>query len=356
MLVRSLVFFVTLSFFCKSDLFSVKEKNLTSLSPTKRKVDCAPDTCNSPKKNKINGPDKENENPNSNLTPSPEKKLIRENTVLLDTSLFGVQSYTTIEKSSEEKEKHLWDDIRQDIVKLSRGKKLDTRTLSDCVREIYTKHDFSDFFTEIKFQEKTVFQSDELFSHDALVLNKEGKWETNRDRMERGECPIGYAGVPKKVDELELKKALKTQKRYRIELQHVTQKDTGTDEDPICEMTHAAHMGKNARIIVRAKTLTGEIIVLHSSLEKEEAEKLLDPQDKKQVIYTNILHFRTGPSLINREDFKTFREGYWKFRIAELLKGKLEEGKLEEDVQSPIKTKVTLIKPEHIKKLVEKTN
>ena len=84
------------------------------------------------------------------------------------------------------------------------------------------------------------------------------------------------------------------------------------------EVTNAAHMGKNARMILGLDDKTKEMRIVHSNLEKEEALKLCRDG---QYIVTNLLHFRKGASLINREEFNGWKKEYWKTRAAEIEKG-----------------------------------
>lgn len=191
---------------------------------------------------------------------------------------------------------------------------------SPVVRKIYKKHDTGNFFECVRILGKTVFKTDHLFDPEALVLSKSGIWETNLVRMATGRSPIGHRGIASQDEKTSLPSDAIRRKQidYRIDLQHITQKDTGTDDDPICEMTHAAHMGLNARLILQEDLETQEIQIIASGLTKEVALSLLVPG---QVITTNTLHFRTGPSLINRSSFGKWRTEYWMERAAEITKG-----------------------------------
>lgn len=192
---------------------------------------------------------------------------------------------------------------------------------SPVVREIYNENNLSKYWTRCAhIEEKTVYQADFLFDPYALT-GKEGI--TNLERMKKGDCPIGYKGIVSEMERERLNKEdiKKQEKLYRIELHHMTQKDTGTEEDPICETTYAAHMGKNARIILECNSEEepNEVKVVQSSLTKEEANNLL--LKKGQFMVTNTLHFRKAPSLINRDKFNTWKIKYWKERAAKIEKG-----------------------------------
>lgn len=147
----------------------------------------------------------------------------------------------------------------------------------------------------------------------------DGVWKTNLERMKEGLCPIGHKGIASKEERTTLTPSAIKKKLslYRIELHHMTQKDTGTPEDPICEMTHAAHMGENARLILNFSA-TNELEIVHSSLEKKEALELCEDNE---FAVTNVLHFRTGDFLINRKEFNAWKADYWKERAAEIEKG-----------------------------------
>lgn len=188
------------------------------------------------------------------------------------------------------------------------------------VRKIYKKHDRGNFFKAVRFKGKLTFQVDYLFDPEALVLSKLGIWETNLERMKNGLSPIGHKGIASESERILLDESqiYKIQRYYRIDLQHITQKDTGDDENPICEMTHAAHMGLNARMILKHDFKLKEVCVLYSSLEKEEAEAFISPD---QFMVTNVLHFRKGSSFIDRNAFKVWRDAYWKERACKIEEG-----------------------------------
>jgi hypothetical protein len=193
---------------------------------------------------------------------------------------------------------------------------------SPLVRKIYHDNDPGNYFCKrLRFEGKTIYQADFLFDPYATVLTKEGNWETNLQRMKEGRCPIGHAGITNENDRNLLSKDVirTTQNRFRIELHHLTQKDTGMKEDPLCEMTQAAHMGKNSRVVVEFNPETDTTLaIIHSSLEKEAAVALCE---SNQFIVTNTLHFRTGDSLIPRSEFDVWRIKYWKNRAVEIEKG-----------------------------------
>ncbi|MBY0501501.1 MAG: HNH/ENDO VII family nuclease [Alphaproteobacteria bacterium] len=228
-----------------------------------------------------------------------------------------------LEASPTTAERKFWSPIRREMVfeaypyNNQQFKKFPISTPK--VREIYRKHDHGNFFKIIRFKGKKTFQADHLFNPEALVLNESGDWETNLERMKQGLAPIGHKGIASESDRrlLDADHILKKQKNFRIDLQHVTQKDTGADEDPICEMTHAAHLGLNARLIIKYDSKVKEVHILSSSLEKQEAEILLGSD---QFMVTNVLHFRKGLSLIDRNAFGTWRETYWKKRAAKIEK------------------------------------
>jgi len=186
---------------------------------------------------------------------------------------------------------------------------------SPTVRNAYKTNDWKNHWTgKIHLNGNVIYTAD-LFDFDAKILNKDGTWETNLERMEKGECPIGRKGIVT----AEQRKLLKSseiysqQKKYRVEIHHATQKDPSPDEDPeenpLYMMTNAAHMGKNARAILDSDTENGGVIIVHLSLVKEEAEALCK---KDQRIATNLLHFRKGKTLVKRERFSELRVALWK--------------------------------------------
>lgn len=191
---------------------------------------------------------------------------------------------------------------------------------SPFIREIHKQEILEKFYTYKRVNGKSVYQKNELFNITDNVLSSKGIWETNLERMRRGCCPVAYKGIATdaEIKETTTQVIRKKQKYFRIELQHVTQKDTDTDQDPIVEMTHAAHMGKDARIVVRYNKELGTKEILASSLSKEDAENFLQNlKDGNCSIETNILHFRKGSSFVDRSKFGTWRENYWKKRAEE---------------------------------------
>ena len=192
------------------------------------------------------------------------------------------------------------------------------------VRELFKKNfkkkSLREYYQRVRVNGKTVYQADFLYDPFAMVLSG-GEWKTNHDCMVKGLSPIGHKGIASEEERetLSEKKITAKQQRFRIELHHVTQKDTGTNEDPLVEMTNQAHMGKNSRIILQYNDDSESMEIVHSSLEKEDALKLCEDN---QYIITNVLHFRKGPSLIKREKFDSERKEHWKTRAAEFVKKK----------------------------------
>lgn len=140
--------------------------------------------------------------------------------------------------------------------------------------------------------------------------------------MERGCAPVGHKGISTSAGLLnlsaeEISKIRSSQRPYKIELQHVTQKDTGLAEDPVCEMTKDAHIGVNTRHIVQHSG--SSIHIVRSSLKTPEALAFLEKNpNPKSVIIANVLHFREGRSLIDRSAFSTWKQSYWKNRASTL--------------------------------------
>jgi hypothetical protein len=219
-------------------------------------------------------------------------------------------------------ERKFWSPVRRKLTaKAYKTSEKKSVILSPEVRKIYKENDAGNYFSrKFCFEGKTVFQVDPLVDPQAEALSKSGLWETNLQRMQAGRSPIGYKGIINKADRnsLQTREIHQQQDRYRIELQHMTQKDTNTEEDPLCEMTYAAHMGKNARLILEQDPKTLEVDIIASSLEKEEALARCAPN---QFITTNVLHFRKGSSLIDRPAFNEWRTAYWKHRAKEIEAG-----------------------------------
>lgn len=211
------------------------------------------------------------------------------------------------------------------LLEYTSATKIKTPLNSPVVREVYYNNDPGNYFSRcVQVHEKTVFQADFLFDPSAKVLTSEGAWKTNLELMKKGLSPIGHKGIvndnnSKKLSSKRAEEIIKQQKSYRIEVHHLTQKDTGTDRDPLCEMTHVAHMGRNDRMIVKYLSRTQRIEILHSGLTKEEA---LNKVKLGEYIISNVLHFRKGNSLISREDFDSWRDKYWKTRATDIENNK----------------------------------
>lgn len=128
--------------------------------------------------------------------------------------------------------------------------------------------------------------------------------------------PIGRKGVLSEDDRriLTVEEIYKKQNQNRIELHHITQKDIGED-NPIVEMTRATHHGSNARLILERNPVSHLISVVHSCLEKEQVDVLLK---NHQFAVSNVFHFRTGPSLIDRDEWNEVRIEYWKARAEKI--------------------------------------
>ncbi len=246
----------------------------------------------------------------------PSQTLLEKNTV---------SSYSITSLPLETPERRFWKPFKERLIKS--GVLSEEGLTSPTVRQIYRETDTGDFFSScIRFDNKTVFQADDLFDSNSLVLSKNKNWETNLERMKRGLGPVGHRGISKGNSSGSLTKSQiysirHTQRKYRIELQHMTQKDTGLDDDPICEMTHDAHMGEDTRHVVIKNNKTGKFDIIASSLKQEEALLCLE-EHSNYIIISNVLHFRTGNSLINREKFALWRMDYWKAR-AKAIEGKL---------------------------------
>lgn len=154
----------------------------------------------------------------------------------------------------------------------------------------------------IHFDGKTVYQADFLFDPEAEFWTKDGL-KTNLELMKSGHAPI----VCNDNDDY-----------VSLVLHHSTQNDMGTAETPIVEMTDIGHMSRNARMILEVDPKTSKLRIVHCNLTKEEALKLCEPH---QFIVTNVLHFREGKSLIDREEFDSWRNKYWPHRAEEIEKG-----------------------------------
>lgn len=256
----------------------------------------------------------------------------------LSNNLLSSPSKTSTSLSSgtltETPERRFWKPFKKKFIES--GLLSERGLTSPEVRKIYRETDTGDFFSScIRFEGKTVFQADDLFDPSALALNIDGKWETNLERMKRGLSPIGHKGIFKEdtfkedtfkedtsavLSKFQIQRIRRTQRKYRIELQHMTQKDTGLDDDSICEMTHDAHMGEDTRHIVRENSQTGEFEIVASSLKLAEALRYLELHPECFMV-ADVLHFRTGHSLIDREEFALWRIAYWKARAEDIKIG-----------------------------------
>lgn len=186
------------------------------------------------------------------------------------------------------------------------------------VGKIFKDNDQGNYWTGIsEVDGRKIAEADFLFSPTAEVLTKAG-WKTNLELMEKGDCPIAHKGIVAKEQRTSFQPRVikRLQKRYRLELHHVTQENTGK----ICELTHAAHMGKNANVIVEPLPDEDERIrIVHSSLEKKEALALFK---KGQILVTNVLHPKRGSSTINRKKFALLKKNHWRNRAYGIKKGK----------------------------------
>lgn len=190
---------------------------------------------------------------------------------------------------------------------------------SPFVRKKLSRKKFLEFFREQTFMEKTVFYQDSLFDPRALVIGSDGKWESNLERMKQGRCPVGHKGIVEKenAEGMSVSEVRRRQRYHRIELQHVTQKDTNTEDDPICEMTHAVHMSRETNFVLKLDPETGTYKIIKKHLTVDAAKELA-AQHRDYFVRTNILHFREGASLIDRPEFRSWREKYWKHRAEQL--------------------------------------
>jgi len=283
-------------------------------SPVKRKTNSSQDNIG-----KIFPPDtmgearKNDEEDKENQTPKRQKTTLTPNSPL--------KTPEKIILSPTSKERKYWSPIRRSmaLTEYKEGK-IKCLILSPEVRKIYQENDLGDFYVAIEFEGKKAYQADQLFDPQSKVYCELRGWETNLERMKHGMAPVGHEGIvtQEEKESLDCRSILRKQKKYRIELQHITQKDTGTDQDPICEMTHVAHMGKNASLILEQDPDTFEIRIVASSLEK--AQALAQICSPNQFLVTNVLHFRKGNSQIDRDAFDTWRKKYWKNRAEELEK------------------------------------
>jgi hypothetical protein len=175
---------------------------------------------------------------------------------------------------------------------------------------------------KIVFEGETVLQGDFLFDPYTDVLNGKGKWKSNLERMKTGLAPVGHKGIVKKdeLTSLTKKEVLSRQRAYTIDIHHVTQNDTKSPKDPFCEMTHAAHMGHNARSVSEKDPETEQVTIIGKSLTKAEALELIQ-DNSNRTMYCNFFHPLKGPSEINRTYFDNWRKKYWKKRAKEIEDG-----------------------------------
>ncbi len=186
-------------------------------------------------------------------------------------------------------------------------------------KKIFSRSRMLKFYNSQEFSGKTVFYQEALYDPRALVMDSNGKWETNLERMKQGRCPVGHRGIVlrENAENLTKDEIRRQQRDFRIELQHVTQKDTGTEDDPICEMTHMAHMSRDTNFVLKKEPETGRIQIIEKHLTVEEAKQYIE-KHPDCYMRTNVLHFRDGPSLINRSEFGPWREKYWKHRANQI--------------------------------------
>lgn len=174
-------------------------------------------------------------------------------------------------------------------------------------RRIYKNSALDKYLTGVyEYQGIRIARVKNLFDPYAEVLT-DGVWITNLERMKRGLCPIGHKGIVSKEERETLSPAeiYRLQKRFRIELHHMFQNNSG----PLLPLTHAAHMGLNARLIMEMDSETDKPRIVYSSLEKEKA---LELRQESQVIVTNLLHYHIGDSAIDKEEYNLLRPIVWK--------------------------------------------
>lgn len=257
--------------------------------------------------------EKENSDENTGHIPKPR---LKEKQHTFSTSKHPSKSTSSPKKTPE---RIFWHRIKEDLAlsqgssSLSQGSS--SLTDSPFVRQIIRRHNPDTFFDRFEFDGKTVYSANILFDPDAMVLSKSGEWETNLERMKRGRSPIGHKGIVSIENRTRFshKQVYDIQRPYRIDMQHMTQKDTGSAEDPICEMTHIAHMGYDTYFLLEYDQLIGEMKIVYSNLTKEQATTHL-AQNPHYFLASNVLHFREGKSLIDRTAFRIWRENYWKYR------------------------------------------
>ena len=256
--------------------------------------------------------DKENNPPIQNQSLTPVAKKRKRNIEL--------KNQENQHKYQKTPERHYWSPFKRGMIKEEYPTLDKKKTISSpWVREFYKRIDSGDFFSRHEFEGKTVGQAD-LFDPHSQVLSQTKVWETNLQRMERGCAPVGDKGIISAEERVLLtySEIQKKQNLYKIDLQHVTQKDTGTEEDPICEMTHDAHMGIDTRFLLEQDSITQEVRIAYSGLKKEEALRILESNPHLHMV-ANVLHFRGGGrSLIDRRLFNDWKSAYWKSRASEI--------------------------------------
>src|SRR5216683_518313 len=109
----------------------------------------------------------------------------------IDTENIPPPSFVSPENTSPEK--GFLSPIRRTIVK----EKYDNGgfVTSPFIRKVLSKEILQPYYTYNRVNDKTVYQRDELFDINARVLNLDGTWKTNLERMRRGLCPIGHKGI-----------------------------------------------------------------------------------------------------------------------------------------------------------------
>lgn len=179
---------------------------------------------------------------------------------------------------------------------------------SPVAHKILHDNDTGNYFSRgVEFKKKFIYQVDSLIQPTAKFLNESGKWQTNLERMEEGLAPF-YTNDTGIV--------------CGIELHHLTQRESKANEDPsknpIIEMTEWNHKGKNWYFIIETNPLIQEVKIIASGLKKEDA---INACKEGQKPVCNGLHFRMGPTQINRNGFDQWRANYWKWRAEKIKAG-----------------------------------
>lgn len=268
------------------------------------------------------------ENYVNNILPTHQQEEDKENkkpNLLQDEGTdFNSPKKQKIETFSTPSKKYLYP-IRVGFLQLKHEK---AEITSPMARRIYKENDQGDYYTRrVNINGRIILQADHLFEPNALVLNKSGLWETNLERMKNGFAPIGHNGIVSQADPqvLSLKQILKKQKKFAIQLHHTTHRDSVPGEDPgrnpICEMTNAAHMSSEDRMLFKWNEDAKKITILQANLNKEASKNLCT---ENLSIGRNQLHWRKrkeGRSLVNRAEFNVFRQAYWKQRAETIKEG-----------------------------------